>query len=47
MQIVKFDFNQYLVKPDNILTLNNNRTIKLCDFGTACPVEENLLVEYL
>ena len=35
------------VKPDNILATNNAKTIKLCDFGTAMPVEENSLVEYL
>jgi serine/threonine-protein kinase PRP4 len=33
------------VKPDNILVSNDTKTVKLCDFGTAFPVEECSLVE--
>jgi serine/threonine-protein kinase PRP4 len=35
------------IKPDNILMSKDTKVVKLCDFGTAFPVEENTLVEYL
>jgi serine/threonine-protein kinase PRP4 len=35
------------IKPDNILISKDTKTLKICDFGTAFPVEENSLVEYL
>ena len=35
------------IKPDNILVSIDGITLKLCDFGTAFPVEETSLVEYL
>jgi serine/threonine-protein kinase PRP4 len=37
----------YLVKPDNILSSNNNKTVKLCDFGTALYIDEANLVDYM
>ena len=35
------------IKPDNILISKDTKTIKICDFGTAFPSNENTLVEYL
>jgi serine/threonine-protein kinase PRP4 len=35
------------VKPDNILISNNNKTIKICDFGTALTTDEANLVDYM
>jgi serine/threonine-protein kinase PRP4 len=35
------------VKPDNILSSNNNKTVKLCDFGTALYTDEANLVDYM
>lgn len=39
--------NLILVKPDNILSSNNNKTVKLCDFGTALYTDEANLVDYM
>lgn len=35
------------LKPDNILITNNNKTIKVCDFGTALTTDEANLVDYM
>jgi len=35
------------IKPDNILVSRNTKTVKICDFGSASPVEENTITEYL
>lgn len=35
------------MKPDNIVVSKDSKTIKLCDFGSAFPVEENGLTDYL
>jgi serine/threonine-protein kinase PRP4 len=40
-------YSSYLVKPDNILCCNNNKTVKICDFGTALTTDEANLVDYM
>lgn len=35
------------IKPDNILLSADTKTVKICDLGTAFPVEESSLVEYM
>eukprot|EP01016_Furgasonia_blochmanni_P046397 TRINITY_DN667_c0_g2_i1.p1 TRINITY_DN667_c0_g2~~TRINITY_DN667_c0_g2_i1.p1 ORF type:complete len:609 (-),score=123.11 TRINITY_DN667_c0_g2_i1:693-2519(-) len=35
------------LKPDNILVTNNKKTCKICDLGSAFPIEENYITEEL
>lgn len=49
MLIVNYIINCYilLVKPDNILLARDNKTIKLCDFGSALYYDEIGITEYV
>lgn len=35
------------IKPDNFLLTGDGKKIKFCDFGTAFPIDEASIVEYL
>ena len=35
------------IKPDNIMVSEKNNLLKLCDFGSASPIEENDITPYL
>ncbi|EAR92852.2 cyclin-dependent kinase-like Serine/Threonine kinase family protein (macronuclear) [Tetrahymena thermophila SB210] len=42
--------NNYIhadLKPDNLLISEDTKTLKMCDFGTALPIEENGIIKYL
>ncbi|EGR27102.1 serine threonine protein kinase, putative [Ichthyophthirius multifiliis] len=35
------------LKPDNLLISSDTKTLKMCDFGTALPMEETGLIKYI
>lgn len=35
------------IKPDNFLLSRDGKQIKFCDFGTAFPIDETSVIEYL